>query len=93
MLVEKTEELKHDVVIKGRKRLELTGANDVSSFDDKEIVVQVGNMGVTIEGEGLKIEKFTSENGELILNGTISGFFYFTKDVTKKKKVLGGIFK
>ena len=73
--------------------MELTGADDVTSFDDKEIVVQVSNFGVTIEGEGLKIEKFNSENGELILNGQINGIFYFNKDISKKKKSLGGLFK
>ena len=93
MVVDRLDELKHDVIIKGRKRMELTGADDVTSFDDKEIVVQVSNFGVTIEGEGLKIEKFNSENGELILNGQINGIFYFNKDISKKKKSLGGLFK
>lgn len=92
MVVDKIEELKHDVIIKGRKRMELTGASDVTSFDDKEIVVQIGNFGVTIEGDNLKIEKFNSENGELILNGLITGMFYFNKDLSKKKKT-GGFFK
>ena len=93
MVVDKVDEIKHDVIIKGRKRMELTGADDVTSFDDKEIIVQVGNFGVTIEGDGLKIEKFNSEHGELVLNGTINGIFYFNKDLTKKKKSLGGLFK
>lgn len=92
MMVDKIDELRHDVIIKGRKRMELTGASDVTSFDDKEIVVQVENFGVTIEGENLKIEKFNSENGELILNGLITGMFYFNKDLSKKKKT-GGFFK
>lgn len=92
MVIDKLDELKHDVIIKGRKRMELTGASDVTSFDDREIVVQVSNFGVTIEGEGLKIERFNSENGELILNGTITGIFYFNKDMSKKKKS-GGFFK
>ncbi|MBQ7353039.1 MAG: hypothetical protein IJW54_03430 [Clostridia bacterium] len=92
MMADKIDEIRHDVIIKGRKRMELTGASDVTSFDDKEIVVQVENFGVTIEGENLKIEKFNSENGELILNGLITGMFYFNKDLSKKKKT-GGFFK
>ena len=86
-------EVKHDVVLKSRRRLEMTGISDVSSFDEGEIIVQAESFGVSIEGENLKIEKFNSENGELILNGFINGLFYYSKKPEKKKKSLMGIFK
>lgn len=86
-------ELKHDVLIKSRQRMEMTGISDVSSFDDAEIIVQTANSGVSIEGENLKIERFNSENGELILNGSINGMFYYSKKTSKKKKSLSDIFK
>ena len=86
-------EVKHDVFIKSRRRLEMTGISDVSSFDEEEIVVQADSFGVSIEGENLKIEKFNSENGELILNGSINGLFYYSKKPEKKKKSFIGIFK
>jgi sporulation protein YabP len=92
-MIESEENIKHDVLIKSRKRMEMTGISDVSSSDDGEIVVQTGNSGVSIEGENLKIEKFNSENGELILNGSINGMFYYSKKVTKKKKAITDIFK
>ena len=81
---------KHDVMIKSRQRLEMTGVSDVTSFDDGAIVVQVG---VSIEGENLKIEKFNAESGEFILNGTINGLFYFNHSPGKKKKSFTDIFK
>lgn len=84
------EELKHDVLIKSRKRMEMTGISDVSSFDDTEIIVQTQNTDVSIEGENLKIERFNSENGELILNGLITGLFYYSKRAEKKRKGVGG---
>ncbi|MBQ7226558.1 MAG: hypothetical protein IJX02_08190 [Clostridia bacterium] len=86
-------EIKHDVLIKSRKRMEMTGVSDVSSFDDAEIVVQAGDSGVSIEGENLKIEKFNSENGELVLNGSINGMFYYAKKGEKKKKSIKEFFK
>ena len=86
-------EVKHDVFIKSRRRLEMTGILDVSSFDEDEIVVQAELFGVSIEGENLKIEKFNSENGELVLNGSINGLFYYSKKPEKKKKSIMGIFK
>lgn len=87
------DEIKHDVVIKSRNRIELSGISDVSSYDEKEIIAQTSKCGVTIEGEGLKIERFNSENGELIVNGLINGLYYFGKDPQKKKKSITNIFK
>lgn len=83
--MESVREIKHDAVIKSRKRLEMTGINDVSSYDENEIVVQTEGTGLSIEGENLKIEKFDSEKGELIVNGLIGGIFYFNREVKKKK--------
>lgn len=87
------EELKHDVIIKARKKLEMSGVSDVVSYDEKEILAQIKGYGVTIEGEELKIERFNSDSGELVLSGSINGIFYFQKDLTKKKKGLGSFFK
>ena len=50
-------EVKHNVFIKSRQRMEMTGVSDVTSFDEVEIVVQTGDSGISIEGENLKIEK------------------------------------
>ncbi len=90
---EQTEELKHDVVIKSRKQLEMSGILDVTSFDEHEIVVQTSTSGASIDGEGLKIERFNAQSGELLVNGKINGIYYYNKDPQKKKKGLAGIFK
>ena len=83
--MEAAREIKHDAIIKSRKRLEMTGINDVSSYDENEIVVQTDGTGLSIEGENLKIEKFDSEKGELVVNGLIGGIFYFNREIKKKK--------
>ncbi|MBQ7760672.1 MAG: hypothetical protein IJ400_01335 [Clostridia bacterium] len=92
-MVENLDEFKHDVIIKSRKRIELSGIEDVLSYDEKEIVAQANNFGITVEGEGLKIERFNSEVGDLIVNGLINGLYYFGKEPQKKKKSITNIFK
>ncbi len=89
---EKNDIIRHDVIIRARKRTEMSGINEVSSFDEKEIIVQTSGAGISIDGENLKIEKFDADNGELIINGTINGIFYYTKDI-KKKRGFMGLFK
>ena len=90
---EQSDELRHDVVIKSRKELQMSGIIDVSSFDEHEIVVQTSTSGASIDGEGLKIERFNAQSGELIVNGKINGIFYYGKEPNKKKKGIIGIFK
>lgn len=92
-MADMVEELRHDVVIKARKKLEMSGVSDVISYDDKEVLAQINGFGVTIEGDELKIERFNSDSGELVLSGTINGIFYFQKDLSKKKKGIGSFFK
>ena len=87
------EMIQHDVTIKARRRTEMTGISDVTSFDDGTIVAQSDKFGVSIEGEGLKIEKFDAESGILVLNGKINGIFYFTHSNQKRRKSLVDIFK
>lgn len=86
-MVEVSKELKHDVILKSRTKLEMTGINDVTSYDENEIIVISNNLSLSIEGENLKIERFDSEKGELIVNGLVNGIFYFGKE-NKKKKAL-----
>jgi sporulation protein YabP len=84
-MTENLKEIKHDVVLKSRKHLEMTGIKDVLSYDENEINVQTDNSSLTIEGDELKIDRFDSEKGELIINGLISGILYFGKELKKKK--------
>ena len=58
--------IKHDIIIKSRKRTEMTGISDVTSFDDGTIVAQSDKFGISIEGENLKIERFNAESGEFV---------------------------
>ena len=85
-MIENTKSVKHDVILKSRSRLEMTGINDVMSYDESEILIQTNDTSMSIEGENLKIERFDAEKEELIVNGLICGIYYF-KD-TKKKKTL-----
>ena len=84
--------LDHDVVITSRKKIQMTGINDVTSFDEGQVMAQNTDSDISIEGENLKIERFDAENGELIINGTINGLFYYVKKAHKPKKSLSSVF-
>jgi len=83
----------HDVSITARKRLEMSGVSDVTSFDEVQIIAQSDDADISIEGEELKIEKFDSESGDLIVKGKINGLNYFNVSSSKKKKSIMNLFK
>lgn len=90
---EAEEMIRHDVTIKARRRTEMSGISDVTSFDDGTVVAQSDKFGVSIEGESLKIEKFDAQSGMLVINGKINGIFYFTHSNQKRRKSIVDIFK
>ena len=90
---ESREIINHDVTLTSRKKLEMTGINDVSSFDEMQIIARSNDADISIEGENLKIERFDSEGGDLIVNGKINGINYYNATNTKKKKSIMNIFK
>ena len=69
-----------NVFMSGRSRLEVSGVTDVESFTDTSVIAlsELGNL--SIDGEELKIESFSSETGKLIVNGKFDGFYYFGRE-------------
>jgi len=87
------EPLNHDVTITSGSVLHMTGISDVTSFDDCQIMAQNKESDISIEGEGLKIEKFDSLSGELTVKGRICGLNYYGAVPEKKKRSFMGLFK
>lgn len=90
---EHTEVINHDVTITSRKKIQMTGISDVTSFDEGQVMAQNTDSDISIEGENLKIEKFDSSSGELTVNGKINGLYYYGAAPQKKKKSITGLFK
>ena len=77
----------HKITVDRRKKMSLTGVNDVVSFDLKHVLLET-NMGMlTIRGNDLKVTKVSLESGELNVDGVIDSFEYSdVKDYTQKSK-------
>jgi len=82
--------IQHDVWITARRSLRMTGVTDVSGFDESNVMLELGEESLTIEGEGLRIEAFDGERAELSLTGHITGLFYFKRGVKRAKRSLFG---
>ena len=66
----------HDLIIESRKKITLTGINDVESFDD-ETITATGNCGeISIRGSALRISSLSVETGDMIVEGQIDAVIY-----------------
>lgn len=83
-----------DVCLFSRKRMELTGIEEVESFTEEQILLASPLGMIAIDGHGLKIESFSMGAGELKLNGEIDSFYYYSKKSSGEKAgVFAKLFK
>lgn len=78
-------ETSQDVCLFSRKRMELSGVEEVESFTDEQIIAASTLGMIAVEGRGLKIESFSTERGELKINGEVDSFYYYNKKKSDEK--------
>jgi len=54
----------------------MSGVKNVPTFNDKQIVVDLGNQNLIVGGDGLNIASLDLETGSLTANGHITQFKY-----------------
>lgn len=76
MRTARVENVVHNVIMESRKKLSVSGVEDVESFNESEIILHT-NMGVLVVcGMGLHINKLTIDNGEVMIDGEVSELRY-----------------
>lgn len=76
-----------NVIIESRKRLNISGVKDVTSFDDETILLDTVFGRMTIKGENVRIESFNTTTGDIVANGKIHAVVYMSD-----AKTSGGFF-
>ena len=66
----------HKITMEDRKRLSLTGVEEVGSFDEHEIAMRTSGGGLIIAGEDLSIGRLDVEAGNVEVRGRISELRY-----------------
>ena len=74
--IEKKSSLPHSLILEDRKKLVVSGVEDVDSFDEQNVVAYTAVGELLIKGEGLHINKLSLETGELTLDGEIASLTY-----------------
>lgn len=66
----------HRIELEGRDRLNVSGVDDVSGFDENLVVLRTPLGELNVRGEGLHIERIDLEQGQLLLCGHVQELSY-----------------
>ena len=75
---------KQTVTLIDGKFFSMNGVNDIAGFDDGFIVLDTVLGRISIEGSDLKVESLSSDGGDILIKGNISGFFLSETPERKK---------
>ena len=66
----------HGIILEERKKLSVTGVEDVDSFDDKQIVMRTVCGDLVVRGSELSIDRLSLDTGEVGVTGLVSELCY-----------------
>ena len=72
----KLAELPHNVIMESRKKVSVSGVDDMESFDEGEIVMGTAQGILIIRGKELRIEKLSLDSGDVTIEGIIDKLEY-----------------
>ena len=79
-------EQEQDIRLFSRRRMELSGITEVGALTDEQITLSSSLGEIAIEGHGLKIESFSCDKGDLVINGEFDGVYYFGRKDSGEKR-------
>lgn len=66
----------HNVVMEQRRKLSLSGIEEVDSFDENQVTLHTADGALVIRGSDLKIGKLSLETGEVSVTGLVTQLSY-----------------
>lgn len=83
-----------NVVLENREKLNVTGINDILSFDDQVVILSTDLGMLTIKGSELKINKLNIDESEVKIEGNIASISYSQDSPERKSEgIFSKIFK
>lgn len=76
----------HDVVMRGRKLLDITGVKQVESFDNEEFLLETSMGFLAIKGQNLQMKNLDVDKGIVSIKGKIFDLVYLDEQHGEKAK-------
>jgi len=82
----KSNMVEHDVIMKGRKLLDITGVKQVESFDNEEFILETVMGFLSIRGQNLQMKNLDVEKGIVSIKGKVFDLVYVDDQSGDKAK-------
>ncbi|WP_210367655.1 sporulation protein YabP [Bacillus sp. REN3] len=76
----------HDLVMRGRRTLEITGVKQVESFDNEEFLLETVMGFLAIKGQNLQMKNLDVDKGVVSIKGKIFDLIYLDDQHGEKAK-------
>lgn len=86
----------HNVTIKDRKSVELSGVKNIESFDPSEFLIETSLGFLNVTGTDLSLVRFDQDQAEVSIKGNIISLAYVSNKKTpiaNKEKFFGKLLK
>jgi len=75
----------HNLILENRKKLSVSGIEEVESFNEEEIVLRTMRHGdIVIKGIGLHINRLNVDSGDVNITGTVASMEYIDESLKSK---------
>ena len=79
----------HDIIMRSRARMEISGVQNVISFDEESVCLETVMGEMMIEGENLRVSSLDTDRGNILLDGKVNSLYYNTQNGESKKSFFG----
>ena len=80
----------HNVILENRKKVSVSGVDDVESFNEEEIILHTKEQGIlVVKGGDLHINRLNVDSGDVNITGEINSMEYLAVSLKSKG---GGFF-
>ncbi|MCA0151246.1 MULTISPECIES: sporulation protein YabP [Rossellomorea] len=76
----------HDVMMRGRKLLDITGVKQVESFDNEEFLLETVMGFLSVRGQNLQMKNLDVDKGIVSIKGKVFDLVYLDEQNGEKAK-------
>ena len=69
-------EMIHDLTLRGRKMLTMTGVSEVLSFEDTSVVLRTEMGTLVVQGRDLQLKTLSTDGGQVAVEGAVAALIY-----------------
>lgn len=69
-------QMPHDLTLRDRKKLTVTGVKQVARFEDTAVVLETELGTLVIQGQQLQLKSLAEEDGQVAVEGTVDALAY-----------------